>query len=269
MSTHGLCWYPGYINAGAMKSIRDAGGNVIRAAMYTQPEGGYLSEPQRNLDLMAQAIENARAMDLYILVDWHILDDGDPNANLDAAITFFDAVASRYPGEPAILYEICNEPNGVEWSAIQQYAYAICPVIRQYSPDAVIVLGTPFYSAALNAPMEEPFPRENILYAFHWYAGEHGDYNALEKALTAGLPVMVSEWGVGRGTGGGPALDKGRKFVNYLNKNGVSWCAWSLCNKDEVYSALRPDCQKLSQWSDEDLTEVGKLLFAAMKGNDT
>ena len=40
MSTHGIGWYPNYVNAGAMKSVRDYGGNVMRIAMYTEADSG-------------------------------------------------------------------------------------------------------------------------------------------------------------------------------------------------------------------------------------
>ena len=266
MSTHGIGWYPNYINAGAMGSISEAGGNVIRVAMYTQADSGYLSDPERNTNLMLQAIENARAMNLYVIVDWHNLDDGDPNTNLDKAITFFDGIASRYQDDPSIIYEICNEPNNVSWSSITQYAYAICPVIRQYSPKAVIILGTPDYSFEIDDPLDEPFSGENILYAYHFYAGLHKDYSVFRSVVDKGLPVIVSEWGIDKDTSGQPALENGQKFVSYLNEKGISWCAWSLCNKDEVHSVLRSDCNKLSGWEESDLTDVGKIVFAGMGG---
>ena len=267
MSTHGIGWYPNYVNAGAMKSVRDYGGNVMRIAMYTEADSGYLNDPERNMNIVVQAIENARAMDMYIIVDWHILDDGDPNKHLDKAITFFDAVASRYPDDPAVIYEVCNEPNHVSWSEIKQYAYAICPVIRQYSPQAVIILGTPDFSFDLSSPLNEPFEQENILYSFHFYAGLHSDFSTLKKAVKEGLPVIVSEWGISKDSNGDPKLESGKDFVNYLNKEEISWCAWSLCNKDEVYSALRSDCDKLSSWQESDFTDVGKVIFDNMGGS--
>ena len=265
MSTHGIGWFPSYINAGAMESIRNAGGNVFRVAMYTQADSGYLYDPERNMRLVRMAIENARAMDMYVIVDWHILDDGDPTAHLSEAITFFDAVASRYRDDPAILYELCNEPNNVDWEPIKRYAEAVSPVIRQYSPGAVLILGTPDYSSRLSAPMNEPAAIENLMYSFHFYAGEHPNFDALRSAVDAGLPVMVSEWGIGRNGSGGPALDEGKAFLDYLHEKNLSWCAWSLCNKDEVYSVLRPDCDKLARWTEDDLTDVGKLIFSAMR----
>ena len=266
LSTHGIAWYPEYINSGSFSQVKNAGGNLIRVAMYTDTDSGYLVQPELNLALVIQAIENAKALDMYVLVDWHILSDGDPNANLEDAITFFDAVASRYPNDPAVLYEICNEPNGVKWDAIQTYAYAIFPVIRQYSPDAVIVLGTPEYAYDLGSAILDPFPGENFLYAFHYYAGQHPHYNLLKYALEKGLPVMVSEWGINTDKNGDPALDAGAEFADFLNANGISWCGWSMCNKDEVFSLLKPECKKLSDWLEEDLTDVGKILFSHLDG---
>ena len=42
-STLGIIWYPQYINKAAFRTIRDWGGNLIRLAMYTMEEDGYLS----------------------------------------------------------------------------------------------------------------------------------------------------------------------------------------------------------------------------------
>ncbi len=267
MSTHGIGWFPDYINAGAMEDIKNHGGNVFRIAMYTQADSGYIYDPDRNMQLVEKGIELAKAADLYVIVDWHILDDGDPNIHIDKATTFFDTVASNHANDPAILYELCNEPNNTGWDAIERYAYTACSVVRQRSPQAVLILGTPDYSSKLQAPMDEPFPQaDNLMYAFHYYAGEHQDFSALQNAVDRHLPVFVSEWGIGKDNSGSPALDAGRNFVDYLNANGISWCAWSLCNKDEVYSVLRPDCSKLSGWEESDFTDVGKLIFGAMGG---
>ncbi len=262
MSTHGLTWFAEYVNAGAFKTLADHGANAVRAAMYTDGPQGYVAQPQENLTLMLQAIENAKALGMYILVDWHILQDGDPNTHLAQAITFFDAIASRYPNDPAVIYELCNEPNGVDWQAITDYAYAVEAVIRQYSPQALLILGTPGYSYNLSDPISAPFPKDNVLHAFHYYAGQHLDYQWLETALDQGLPVIVSEWGVADED----ALDEARKFLDYCNRKGVSWFGWSLSNKEEVFSALRSDCQKLSNWTWEDLTSVGQLFFEGLKG---
>ena len=256
VSTHGIKWYPAYINAGAFRYVKERGGNVVRIAMYTDTESGYLVDPDGNVTLVRQAIEDAIAEDLYVIVDWHILTDGNPMVHLNEAITFFDAIASLYGDEPRILYEICNEPNGCSWQNIIDYAYAIQNVIRQYAPNAVMIVGTPDYSSNLAYAMTDPFYGENFLYAYHYYAGEAGSYEMLKKAVEEGLPVFVTEWGIGAG-----GAERAEDFADYMNKEGISWCAWSLSNKDEAYSLLKPDSYRIARFEDSDLSEAGRLIF--------
>ena len=41
VSTHGIAWFPGYVNKNAFKSLRDNwGANTVRLAMYTEEYGG-------------------------------------------------------------------------------------------------------------------------------------------------------------------------------------------------------------------------------------
>ncbi len=61
-------------------------------------------------------------------VDWHILNDADPNENADEAIGFFERIASEYRDCPNLLFEICNEPNGsTDWGDVLAYC-DWCPI---------------------------------------------------------------------------------------------------------------------------------------------
>lgn len=275
MSSHGLQWYPEYANAGAMQYIRERGGSLFRAAMYADSSGGgYTESPEharRNRAVLDIAVENALATDLYVIVDWHLLEDQNPLRHLDGAVEFFADIAERHKDEPAVLYEICNEPNGgTTWEDIRRYAERVIPAIREHSPDAVILVGTPAYSTDIRAPLRDPLPFENILYSFHYYAGpaDEGRTAALREAVEAGLPVFVTEWGIGsggKGEAGEEDLHKARNFLRYLGENNISWANWSLCNKDESYSALRPEVRRLSGWTESDLTPSGRLVFGALR----
>lgn len=268
MSTHGIAWFPEFINADAFAAVQSAGGNAIRIAMYTDTDNGYLSDEKGNMELVSSAIEIAKSLDMYIIIDWHILSDGDPNTNIDKAIQFFDQISSQYADNPAIIYEICNEPNGVEWPAIKSYAKQVIPVIRNNAENALIIVGTPLWSNRVDEALADPIDDDNTMYAFHFYAGEHVNYEVLKDAVENNLPVIVSEWGIGYDASGQPALTVGTEFAAYLNEKNVSWCGWSLCNKDEVYSVLRPTASPSDNWGESDFTEVGQILFEALRGND-
>ena len=79
MSSHGISWYPRYLNGGAMKTLKEYGANLFRIAAYTEPSGAYLENPDRTLDYLYMGAESALAEDLYVILDWHILNDSDPN----------------------------------------------------------------------------------------------------------------------------------------------------------------------------------------------
>ena len=95
LSTHGLTWYPEMISENLFRQVSDDWNcNLIRLAMYSSD---YCTKDgrDRNLELMRKGIEAAIAADTYVLVDWHILSDFDPNENKDGAKEFFDLIASE------------------------------------------------------------------------------------------------------------------------------------------------------------------------------
>lgn len=266
MSTHGIAWFPQFAGTEAFSFVKKSGGNTVRIAMYTDTENGYLADPERNSQLVRQAVSEALELGLYVIIDWHILSDGNPMDHVTEAADFFRKTAGEYSREPHVLYEIANEPNGVGWDVVSEYADRIIPVIRKENPAAVVIVGTPEYSSVLDEARRAPLDYENVLYAYHFYAGEKISFRELKNAVEAGFPVMVSEWGIGLDRDGTPAIEAGRSFASYLNGQELSWCAWSFCNKDESYSLLRPDCDKTESFMADDLSEVGRVYAEAMRG---
>lgn len=265
MSSHGMLWYPQYANANAMQTLKSRGANTFRIAAYSDDEsGGYVQKKEETMQFVYLAAENAIATDMYAIVDWHVLRDGNPLANLGSAQEFFREISAHYGDCPNILYEICNEPNGeTTWDDICAYAEQVIPVIRSHAPNAVIIVGTPEYSYSVESVIDKPLDYDNVMYSFHFYAGQFDDYynEVFNRCEKANIPVFVTEWGINYGSDGEPALSQAEQFVTVLNRRNISWTAWSLCNKDEVFSAIRPDCVKLSDWEEEDLTDAGKVFF--------
>ena len=263
MSTHGLGWYPRYLNAGAMKTMKEYGANVIRLAMYTEHSSGYLAEPY-NLDFVYIGIENAIAQGLYVIVDWHIPRDGNPLTHMEVAIAFFSEVSAHHGNTPHLLYEICNEPNGdTTWQDITEYAAMVIPAIRRNAPQAVVLVGTPHHSTRIWEAMASPLPFSNVMYSCHKYIdGEPPSTYWLEKAVETRFPVFVTEWGI---HGEGEAFRNARRFVDFLNGNGISWCGWVLSDSGGDHDSIRPDCGRYSGWGWEDLTPGGQLMFSSFR----
>lgn len=267
MSTHGIAWYPDYINYDAFKTLRDDWKtNCVRIAMYTDEYGGYCSGgDQNNLKtLVKNGIKYATDLGMYIIVDWHVLNDQNPLKYQSEAIAFFDEISKQYKNQSNIIYEICNEPNSsASWSDIKSYANAVIPVIRKNDPDAIILVGTPTWSQDIDQAANSPLDYDNIMYTLHFYAATHTDWlrQRMETCIKNGLPVFVSEFGLCDASGGGAIdYDQSQKWKALIEKYNVSFMAWSLANKNETCCVIKSDCSKLSDWSENELSDSGKWL---------
>ena len=268
MSTHGLTWFPEFVNESAFKTLRDDWNtNVVRLAMYVDEWGNgqcYMGNKSGNLELLEKGVDICIKLDMYVIIDWHVLNPGDPSKYTNEAKSFFETVSKRYAKYPNVIYEICNEPNGgASWSGnIKPYAEKIIPVIRKNAPNSVIIVGTPTWSQEIDKPLSDPLNYKNVMYAFHFYAATHAGLRSnVENCVAQGLPVFVSEFGTCDASGGGANdFNETQKWLSYFDKQGISYCNWSICNKDETCSVLRPGTSANGNWSESNLTENGKWM---------
>ncbi|MDO4488798.1 MAG: glycoside hydrolase family 5 protein [Eubacteriales bacterium] len=266
VSTHGLAWFPQYVNEISFKDMRtlfDA--DLIRLALYTEEYGGYCSGGNQTelMNLIRKGIKAATDSDMYVIVDWHILSDCDPMRHKDEAIRFFDTVSREYKDAENIIYEICNEPNGgTGWAQIKGYAEAVIPVIRKNDPDAIILIGTPNWSQYVDEAAANPVRGyDNLMYTLHFYAGTHKDdlRKRLENTLKSGLPVFISEFSICDASGNG-ALDyyEAAKWMELINRNQISFVTWNLSNKNESSALIKPECGKTGYFTENDLSPAGR-----------
>ena len=277
MSTHGIAWFPQYINYDSFRTLRDDWNtNCIRLAMYTAEYGGYCAggDKEQLKQLVRDGVSYATELGMYVIVDWHILSDCDPNQNKDEAIAFFREMSEAFADNDNVLYEICNEPNsGTSWDSIKSYAEEVIPVIREQKPDAVILVGTPTWSQEIDKSAASPLTFDNVMYTLHFYAGTHKDdlRNRLETCAQNNLPVFVSEFGMCDASGNGANdFDSTTKWLDLLNKYQISFCCWNLANKDESSSVFKAASTALSDWTDEDFNESGRWIreyFRSMPRN--
>jgi len=273
MSTHGLQWYGNFVTSGAVSTLaNDWKATVVRAAMYVD-EGGYLSD--RSITNKVIALANyAEANGIYCIIDWHILNPGDPNAHTSEAVAFFQAMARMFSGKDHIIYEICNEPNGssIYWSnSIKPYANTVVSAIRAIDSSAVIIVGTAEWSQRVDEPAADPLTYSNILYALHFYAGTHTQWlrDRANAALTK-IGIFVSEWGTSDASGnGGPYLSEASNWMNWCDQNKISWCNWSLCDKAETSAALLPGASVNGSWPDSQISTSGLFVRDWMRKGST
>lgn len=267
VSSHGLQWYGHAMNREAIKWLRDEWkASVVRAAMYTA-EGGYITN--RSLkNKVVEIVDAAIDLGIYVIIDWHILRDNNPNQYRAEAIAFFDEMARRYGQYPNVLYEIANEPNGgVDWGGqIKPYGAAVIPVIRKYDRNNLIIVGSANYSTGIREAASSylaPGVRENTLLALHFYAGSNNVNDAareIDYVMNQGVGVFVSEWGVSRSSGsGGVFRQNSEAFMDMLGSKGVGWAVWSFCDKNETSALIRGG--QLANYTPSSLSESGVVIY--------
>lgn len=275
ISSHGLSWFPTYINQDAFRQFRQEWNvNVMRLAMYTHENGGYCTDGNKEdlKNIIYRGVQYATDNDLYVIIDWHVLQEQNPNTYKEEAKKFFDDMSERYKDNNNVIYEICNEPNGdVSWSDVKSYAEEVIGVIRANDENAVILVGTPNWSQRVDDAAADPITGyDNIMYTLHFYAATHKDdlRNTMVNAINDGLPVFVSEYGICDASGNG-ALDKdsAQKWVDTMNQYGVSYVCWALANKNESAALIKNSSTKTCQFTEEDLSESGKWLYQMLTGN--
>ncbi len=270
VSTHGLSWFPEFVTADSIKALRDNWGvNVVRLAMYTSDYNGYCvggADNQNALkDTIDEAVKAATDNDMYVILDWHILNDSNPNEYKSEAIQFFGEMVRKYESNENVIYEICNEPNGdTTWSDIKEYADEVIPVIRNVDEDALILVGTPKWSSDVEAVLEDPLEYDNIMYTYHFYGATHKSSarNQLTAALDEGLPVFISEYGFVSADGNG-SVDKREavKWMEVMSEYKLSSCIWNLSNKDEGSALIDASSDKTADFAYDELSAQGQYFF--------
>ena len=275
VSTHGLAWYPQYVNNSCFKTLRyDWNVNCIRLAMYTAEFGYCDGYSKKKLEKrIIKGVKYATANDMYVIIDWHILSDGNPNTYLKQAKKFFKKMAKKFRKNKNVIFEICNEPNGRgTWKNIKKYAKKIIPIIRKKSKNSIILVGTPAWCTRVDKAASSPLPkryRKNVMYTAHFYANSHQELarRLVVKAKLKKAPVFVSEYGISSDTGNhGINVEQADLWMELLNKYKISSCAWSLCNKNESSAFIQPSYKKAYGFTYSNLTASGRWLFNMLRG---
>jgi len=110
--------------------------------------------------------------------------------------------------------------------------------------------------------------QSNILYALHFYAATHKDdlRKRAQYAINKGLPIIISEWGSVTYSGDGYFdIDSSIEWMKFAKRNGLSHLNWSVSDKDESASMLKPGAYSNGGWSTKDLTLSGQLTRAIIR----
>ncbi|MBL3657454.1 cellulase family glycosylhydrolase [Fulvivirga sediminis] len=258
-----------FYNANCVEWLKnDWESTIVRAAMGIEEDGGYIDDPSGNKNRVKAVVDAAIDQGIYAIIDWH---SHHAENYQSEAINFFKEMATEYGSTNNVIYEVYNEPLGnASWSGqVKPYAEAVIAAIRSIDPDNLIVVGSPNWSQDVDVASRNPITGyNNIAYSLHFYAGTHGQY-LRDKATTAmnnGAAIMVTEWGTVNANGdGGVNESESNAWMNFLEDNNISHCNWSVHDKQEGASILRPGASSNGGWSSNDLTASGKFVRNIIK----
>jgi hypothetical protein len=215
-------------------------------------------DAQPYLNALDKVIEMAAIRGAYTLLDLQWLDastsrgrnqDGTfnfvpslPDAN---SIKLWAQLSSRYKDEPAVLYDILNEPHdplnddtspllGInqdgstfpllerrvtmqEW---QPWALQLVNEIHTQNADALIFVSGTNWGFDLSG---FPIPGlDGVVYSTHIYRNKGSDWDRAFGDLSRDVPVFAGEWG-----GSDTDVEWGRTLAAYLADHNMGWTAWS------------------------------------------
>ncbi len=271
IALHGMSFgwhnlWPRFYNKGAVHElVSNWHCTVIRASMGIElNDSGYLKSPKQSVKLMQNVIDACIKEGVYVIIDWH-----DHNIHTNKAKEFFGMMAAKYKDYPNIIYEVFNEPDHETWAEVKKYSEEVIAVIRSHAKNNIILVGSPKWDQNIQEPAADPIKGfDNLMYTMHFYSGTHKQWlrDRTDEAIAKGLPIFVSECAGMEASGDGPIdQTEWKAFKDWMDKNKLSWIAWSVSDKKETCSVLNPSAKSKGKWKDADIKEWGMIAKEALK----
>jgi len=221
------------------RRVRQLGANLVRVPVSPDQWLSIHDYLWRYLDPAARwAAENH----LYLVIDWHAsgnIDTGFGSHPAYAAIdlkqttfAFWDEVSSYFRDSPGVLFEVFDEPVGIDAETWTGYADDLAATIRRNAPNQMVIVDGIDYGRDLS-----PFGRKrvtggNIAYGVRILpTGAKSNWDHLFGLVSRTIPVVVTEWGYvtnpvrSNQDLKGTAAGFGGPVVSYLGSHGIGWIA--------------------------------------------
>ena len=224
-------------------------------------ETNYNPDPGGNYhQTVIDTVNQATAAGMYVILDLHwnapkpyCGEDQNPMADADNSPAFWTSIANTFKSNPAVLFEMYNEPfltdwniwlNGGSWTGLRspndstitwQVAgmQTLINTVRQTGATNMILIGGLQYSNDLTQFTQHmpTDPMNNLaaiwhVYSFNQYVDPSAGSSTVNMLATvsAKVPLITTEIGdaVGAGQGG-----FAKSFMEFFDNVGYSYLAWT------------------------------------------
>jgi aryl-phospho-beta-D-glucosidase BglC (GH1 family) len=175
--------------------------------------------------VLKPAVDYATSKNLYVIIDYHQIDNASTGTSAADAVTFWTDIAPKFAGASNVLYEPFNEPidTNVAWSALKPAVQQLIDTIRAGAPKNIIIVPSNTWDQRPGDAVSDPPTGTNLMYTAHIYANNwNATFQSQVAKATAKAPVFITEWGYANS---GPA-SFGTSLQTTVDGNGASWTAW-------------------------------------------
>ena len=175
--------------------------------------------------VLKPAVDYATSKNLYVIIDYHQIDNVTSGTSAADAVTFWTDIAPVFAGASNVLYEPFNEPidSNVGWSTMKPIVQQLVDTIRLAAPNNIIIVPSNDWDQHTGDAASDPPNGTNLMYTAHIYATNWSSaFQSQVAAAVTKAPVFVTEWGYASSdpSSFGPSLQ------TTLNGDGASWTAW-------------------------------------------
>jgi len=177
--------------------------------------------------VLKPAVDYATSKNLYVIIDFHQIDDITKGTSAADAKTFWTDIAPRFANYANVLYEPFNEPMdySASWSALKPVVQGFIDTIRAGAPNNVIIVPSHSWDQHPGDAASDPPSGSNLMYTAHIYPSNwNATFQAQLATAVAKAPVFISEWGYAASDPNPHAW--GTDLRTLVDSDGASWTAW-------------------------------------------
>lgn len=178
--------------------------------------------------VLKPAVDYATSQNLYVIIDYHQIDNATTGTSAADATTFWTDIAPKFKDYTNVFYELFNEPidNTKAWSALKPVAQGWVTTVRNLAPNNVIIVPSNSWDQKPGDAASDPPTGGNLMFTAHIYPSNwNATFQTQVTTAVGRVPVFITEWGYGASDiATNPTW--GTSLQTFVNGDGASWTAW-------------------------------------------